>query len=108
MCLINAYKTKFPDCKTSKVNTKQFVTQYREVIQAESAILHDSDGIRVQGQVLPRDGRSGAGRTLNKGCDNAVCHALGKPFDNKRPKNRTDRIRLQLDDHVHFQNKFIA
>ena len=37
--ICNCFKTRFPDWKTKKTSVNRFVTQYREMIQAESAAL---------------------------------------------------------------------
>ena len=69
---------RFPDCQVPRLEDLQFISQYREIIQAESAVLHDSDGTMVD--------ERGEGRAPHKGCGNAVCLALGRPCDNKRFK----------------------
>ena len=44
MRIVKAY---FPSWSTERTDTKRFVTQYIELIQAETAVLHDNDGIMV-------------------------------------------------------------
>ena len=45
--LCSTYKERFPDWRDGKVKTGTFITQYKEMITAESSVIHDSDGIML-------------------------------------------------------------
>ena len=47
MRIVEAYKTRFPNWRHEKIANARFLTQYVEMIVAESSVLHESDGVMM-------------------------------------------------------------
>ena len=107
MRIVKAYKARFPSWSTERTDTKRFVTQYIELIQAETAVLHDNDGIMVdEERYILEMQKPERGGLSSKQAAIKFAAALEDPTTVQDTKNGQRRIRLDLDDHVRFQNKF--
>ena len=107
MRIVKAFKDRFPAWKTEKSDTKRFLTQYVELIQAETAVLHDGDGIMVdEERFILEMSRPERGGLSSKQARIKFAAAIEDPMTVQDKKHGQPRIRLELDDHVRFQNKF--
>ena len=107
MRLCNTYKARFPEWKQSKTPTKGFVTQYREMIRAETSVVHSGDGIMVdENRYCLEMAKPERGGMSAKSAAAEFQRLLADPSIIRDKHQGRDRIRLQLDDHVAFENKY--
>ena len=105
--LCSTYKSRFPEWKQSKTPTKGFVTQYREMIRAETSVVHSGDGIMVdENRYCLEMAKPERGGMSAKSAAAEFQRLLADPSIIRDKHQGRDRIRLQLDDHVAFENKY--
>ena len=104
--LCDAYRERFPNLKERNQPGK-FLTTYIEEVNAESGIVFDDDGIMMTKDryiieaAKPEFG--GVGATAAAAEWDVHFRAPGAITDQKRNK---DRVRISMDDHAIFRNKF--
>ena len=107
MRIVGSFKARFPQWKTQRSDTKRFVTQYIEMVVAESAVVWDGDGIMMtEARYVLEMAKPEHGGYSGKAARDKCAILLNDPTSIKDKKNGVDRVRVDLDDHVRFQNKF--
>ena len=107
MRIVGSFKARFPQWKTQRSDTKRFVTQYIEMVVAESAVVWDGDGIMMtEARYVLEMAKPEHGGYSGKAARDKCAILLNDPTSITDKKNGVDRVRVDLDDHVRFQNKF--
>ncbi|CAE7346147.1 unnamed protein product, partial [Symbiodinium microadriaticum] len=105
--LIAAYKLRFPQWKTERADNKRFLTQYVEMVQAETAILYEGDGVMLtEDKFVMHMAKAENGGFSGQKARVEFARLLQDPTTVKDKKHGLDRVRVDLEDHVRFQNKF--
>ena len=107
IAICKAYKLRFPEWQQKKTKGPNFLTQYREMVQAESGIVFEDDDIMMTEDryiiEMAKPENGGLTATAARARWTSLWEDPNKIDD---IKNCEKRLRVSLSDHVKFINKF--
>ena len=105
--IVKAFKLRFPNWKTDRADTRRFLTQYVEIIQAETSVVYDADGIMMtEDRYVMEMSKAERGGLTAKAASSKFQALLDDPTAIRDTKDGVSRVRVSLDDHVRYQNKY--
>ncbi|CAE7524520.1 unnamed protein product [Symbiodinium sp. CCMP2456] len=99
--LVAAYKLRFPQWKSERADNKRFLTQYVEMVQAETAILYEGDGVMLtEDKFVMHMAKAENGGMSGQKARVEFARLVQDPTTVKDKKHGLDRVRVDLEDHL--------
>ena len=107
MKIVSAFELRFPNWETQKTEVKRFLVQYVEMLTTESAVVYEGDGVMMsEDRYLLELAKPAHGGYSASAAKLKFAELLKDPTAIRDKQGGVDRVRVSLDDHVKFINKF--